>query len=272
MSKLSNSYSVHSLHTSFKSNQKLPKICNLSTTPTLTSGLVSRLKTRNQKSEFEISPQYAAQVVKNYLLPMFESAKSHQKDLNRHQLMGLTSEYASRDSTAESSVYKELKLSERLLNELETLKTELEEAKHQASLCEQEKFELRAEIQNLTREKEEVCTNLKFTNMQSNLSVRSYQTYEMKTYMMQKQLDNYKKMISSSKEKLNLVSQDLHSELNKNDIRLIPQIYLNSHKQVKIRTNQTDSHEQYDGNRKSNNKRQVSWTTKLILTINREKK
>lgn len=234
MSSLNNSYSANSLKHSFKLKSKLPKICNFSTSETMQSGVLSRLKSRKQKSEFQISPQYAAQVVKNYLLPMFESSKVHKIDLNRHQLMGLPSGVPSRDSTAESSVYKELKLSEKLLVELENLKVELAQTKDLVSLSEQEKYEYKAEIYKLAQENEILTINLKMVNSEVNSFNRNTHALEMKNYLAQKQLENYKKMINSSKEKLEQLTQALHSELNKNDIRLNFHVFFNHFTQVKI--------------------------------------
>ena len=109
--------------------------------------MLLKLKTRKKKEEIQVDPLTAAAVVKKYLLPMFEKTKIQENNLQRKQQMGLlsTEVFASRDSTAESSVYQELKLSEKLLKEIEILNKKVSVAEQKLGLFEQEKFEIKEE-------------------------------------------------------------------------------------------------------------------------------
>jgi hypothetical protein len=209
-----------------KSLIKLPKIVNSSQsiTPSL-----AKIRSRKEKQEYQVDPYTAATVVKKYLLPMFEKSKTHQKDLDRHQLMGLGQNqgFFSRDSTAESSIFKELKLSETLLKELEDLNEKLSEVEAKVMSFEQEKFELQAEIEYLKLINSDLMINSELLSIQLNQQTKNSHSNEMKSYLIAKQLEQYKKIYQITEESLHKVSQDLHAERYTNDIRLRIYIFFN---------------------------------------------
>lgn len=201
---------------------KLPKLHNFSTSPSLNSSLLNQIKTRNNKKEEIVDPVLAAKIVKNYLLPMFEKNNKKITNANRKKAMGLNQNevLGSRDSTAESTVYEELKLSEKLLIKLESLTEKAEKAEENACLFGQEKFELLDEIKILKQNNETLATNFEIGQLQLNEHTKISHSNEMKMYFILKQLEHYRKLYKASEEKLHELSQDLHNERNINDIRL----------------------------------------------------
>ena len=201
----------------------LPKLANFSTSPSLNSSMLLKLKTRNKKEEIQVDPLTAAAVVKKYLLPMFEKTKIQENNLQRKQQMGLlsTEVFASRDSTAESSVYQELKLSEKLLKEIEILNKKVSVAEQKLGLFEQEKFEIKEEADNLKMILDDMNINYEIFKMHLNQQSRNSHSIEMKYFFVSKQLENYKHLYESGQEVLGKLSEELHDERNINDIRLI---------------------------------------------------
>ena len=134
-----------------KSFETLPKITNFSTSASIQPSILRKLQKRKYQEEYQVDPYMAAEVVKKYLLPMFEKINIYNKNAIRRQLMGLNQGdiFDSRDSTAETTVYKELLLSEKLLKELEYSNLKLKQAEEQLKIFEQVKYELRTEIAQL---------------------------------------------------------------------------------------------------------------------------
>lgn len=194
----------------------------ISHTPTPPSRLLTTLKSRKRAEEIEITPKLAAQVVKKYLLPMFDKKKSLKADLNRKLIMGTSAEnLTTQVSTAESSIFEELQLSEQLLKELENNSIVLAEAESKVARCEQEKYEMREELEKLVKDNEDLIVNFNTLKLQVAAGNKNTQTYEMILYMMQKQLENYKKLYKINEGKLDQVSHLLSEERSKNDIRFI---------------------------------------------------
>ena len=136
-------------------------------------------------------------------------------------MMGTSTEYLTTQvSTAESSIFEELQLSEQLLKELESNSTVLADAESNVARCEQEKYEMREELEKLAKDNEDLVINFNTLKLQVAAGNKNTQTYEMILYMMQKQLENYKKLYKINEVKLEQVSHLLSQERSKNDIRL----------------------------------------------------
>ena len=87
--------------------------------PTIT---LNRLKSRLQKEKkSEISPEIAANVVKNYLLPLFELDVRNKQDVQRSEAFGHKRGFSSDRGT----IYSELKLSDQLSNVILSLEAKL---------------------------------------------------------------------------------------------------------------------------------------------------
>ena len=62
---------------SYQKLDKLPKLINFSTSPSLSNSMLVKVKSRHKHEELQVDPVTAAIVVKKYLLPMFEKTKVH---------------------------------------------------------------------------------------------------------------------------------------------------------------------------------------------------
>lgn len=207
---------------SYQKLDKLPKLINFSTSPSLNNSMLTKVKSRHRQEELQVDPVTAAIVVKKYLLPMFEKTKIHELNLSRQHALGLTNAdlNASRDSTAESTVYKELKLSEKLLKELENTNKKLVIAEEKQAISEQEKHELQAEIDYLSAINQDILINYETCKLQIHQYSKNSHSSEMKYYFIHKQFEHYKRLNQASEEKIHEISEDLHAERNINDIRL----------------------------------------------------
>lgn len=169
---------------------------------------------------------------------MFDKKKSQKSDISRKQMMGLASEGIPTLETTESSVLGELQLSDQLLRELESNLLVLNEAESKVKRCEQEKFEMTQEISRLAKENDDLRINLEGLIMQTTAGSRNTQTYEMIVYMLQKQLENFKKLYKANEFKLEQVSQMLSEERSTNDIRLVFNVSLTLHISTKLKSSE----------------------------------
>ncbi|OMJ81393.1 hypothetical protein SteCoe_18123 [Stentor coeruleus] len=207
---------------SYQNLDKLPKLINFSTSPSLNNSMLIKIKSRHKHEELQVDPVTAAIVVKNYLLPMFEKTKIHESNLSRQHVLGLTNAdiNPSRDTTAESTIYKELKLSEKLLKELENTNKKIIVAEEKQAVSEQEKHELQAEIDYLKSLNQNILINYEACKLQIHHYNKNFHSSEMKYYFIHKQFEHYKKLNQESEEKIHEISEELHAERNINDIRL----------------------------------------------------
>lgn len=71
----------------------------------------------------QISPELAALIVKNYILPMFESEGKKSLKVKYNKMAGIADK--NKDIASSKSVYGELKLSEKLSNELQVIRDQV---------------------------------------------------------------------------------------------------------------------------------------------------
>ena len=213
---------THISLTPLKNSIKFPKLDNFSTIQSRSTSILAKIKQRHKKPEMNVDPVLAATVVKNYILPMFEKKSILANNGNRSQIMGLSTSdmLGSRDSTPETTVYEELKLSEKLLMELEALNSKVAKAEQSAAISEQQRYEFMAEIQNLQAEKREIALNLEICKLEFNHQTKNSHANEMKLYFVFKQLERYQKLYKVSEEKLGEISNELYEAKHINDIRL----------------------------------------------------
>ena len=131
-----------------KSPALSPQHSDLTSTPqsTQSHSLLTKLKSLRTVPHAHISPQLAAEVVKTYLLPLFETENRHEEDKLRGETFGI-------GAVGSDTLLSELKLSTKLLAELkltqdraETYRKELTQAKvsEQTALKEMQIFQVEA--------------------------------------------------------------------------------------------------------------------------------
>ena len=85
----------------------------------------SSLTKQTSASSAEITPELAAQIVKNYILPMFESQEKREMKHKYNKMAGIASAKKFKQEVGTKSVYGELKLSEKLSFELNKVKDQV---------------------------------------------------------------------------------------------------------------------------------------------------
>ncbi|CAG9324335.1 unnamed protein product [Blepharisma stoltei] len=182
----------------------------------------SKLKKRKLKPIMEIQPEIAAKVVKSYLLPMFEcktrglsKRHSHGKSLDISKSRADILE--SRETTAETSVYGELKLSEKLMSEIEKVKTELDDCTRKMRDSEQAKIISESELSILKSKYEDLEINFELLKFQLNQNLKMYQKLELKIVFLNEQADQYKNLLAICESKLEEYSAECLNEKMVND-------------------------------------------------------
>lgn len=184
----------------------------------------SKLKKRKLKPILNIEPELAAKVVKSYLLPMFECksrlSKSNQSHSSKKSLEMNRSHadlFETRETSAETSVYGELKLSEKLMNEIERLKIEVEECDRKMRDSEQTKITSESELCVLRSKYEDLQANFELLKFQLEQHTRSYQKIDLKVSYLSSQLEQYKNLLSNSESKVEEASSNWLNERMIND-------------------------------------------------------
>ena len=166
-------------------------------------------------SETSISAETAISVVNSYILPMFEQDLRQKSDNKR------SNAYNRKFSAESSSVYGELKLSERLSNEKEKLSTSLKlnEAQMKENV---QNFEiLKKENLELKTTVKELKTNLEFLMFDNQKLRVEMDRINFSLTFEARQCGKYKTLFDRVNKELQDYSRDLHCLNVLNDIRLI---------------------------------------------------
>lgn len=176
--------------------------------------ITSRLKIEKPA---DVPPELAAQVVKSYILPMFEYDTRVKQDSQRNETFGHKRNF----STETGTVYSELKLSSKLSKNIKNLESELSMMNQRIKDNTQEKNKVIQDNQQLLME----LMNSKSTNMflnEENLRLqRELVGIKFSIGSISSQLSKYRNLyeeILQDKEKL---SKQLQEEKAINDIRLL---------------------------------------------------
>ena len=159
----------------------------------------------------EITPELAAMVVRQYLLPMFE------RDSAEKFLPGLGSEKSL--EAVSGTVYAELKETDRLMTELTEARQELSEVSQNLKDAEQERQGVLAELDNLKHEYYEVTSEIESLQKEFQDSLCTQQLTDLKLSFLGNQLYEYKRLYSLSEAENKQFTNDLHEEKALNDKR-----------------------------------------------------
>ena len=178
------------------------------------NSLLSRLTNRSKLAvDSSISAETAASVVKNYILPMFE-LDYRQKQEHKRQAY-----HSRRFSTESSTVYSELKLSEKLLKENQELKETIN-SMHKSMKDNSQSFEIvKSENEELKKSIEQRLINSEFSLFENQkLRVELNRMTFALTYAAN-QYRKYKNLYERVKELNQEYSSELHKLHELNDIR-----------------------------------------------------
>jgi hypothetical protein len=154
----------------------------------------------------------ASQVVKDYLLPMFQlHPKSTLSQYQRNALTHRNTASTSLESLS-GSVYAELKLSDMLRTELEDVREKLEEKTKRMREAEQGKISANADVDRLRVRTTELETQMKQLTLHLTLSQRQQQLHDQRTSQLQSDVQIYKDLYTACDEEKKQLSSALHEE------------------------------------------------------------
>ena len=184
------------------------------------SELLHKLRERNSKSVTKVTPDLASQVVKEYILPLFEYEKKVKHNRKRSDDFG-TSGHRKNLSAVDGTVFSELKLSDQLSKDMSLLSQELINARRALKEKEQEKYTISEELKRLKETHQNAIILIEHLQRENlNLEVE-VQNFKSPNLLMYQQLFSFKLIIEKLTEQNNKISQAFHEEKANNDIRLI---------------------------------------------------
>jgi len=187
---------------------------------------VARLRERSARpSNPPVSPDTAARVVKDFLLPMFQAESRVSRDTQRSLTFGFESR---RQKSADRSVcldrkqtqvYPELKLSELLQREVAALKKKLSTAEKQAKEAKQARESLDSEVVQALRMQTKSESDLKLVVASVSQSARLSQSQDLAYVQLQGQVEELKRQQAEAEKKSRNLTMRLREERSKSDIR-----------------------------------------------------
>ena len=194
--------------------------------------LLSKLRTRQENQDIKISPEIASNVVKQYILPMFEADSRKFTNNMRLDSFGICKSFRSEEgsnrrksidvrnlSYVSNTVYSELKLSEQLSYEIQKLKEELSVIHNSLKDTEQTKEAIQKEYDLLKVEYFRQSSSLEVLNFQYTQLLRSNQKAELARVHLTAQVAKYRNLYHEiNKTREDMINQ-IHDERAKNDIR-----------------------------------------------------
>ena len=194
-----------------------------------------RLQTRFKRSSTasQITPELAAKVVKDYLLPLFDRSKQSETTRSRLNTFGLqsltwdetldTSHNSEMHTGSESSgLYKELKLSEQMYEEVSRTRMELEALRKRLKEAEQRKESSESELKIELQERLKLQNALKMALFECAENQREMQGFRLKINFITEQLTQSESQQFKLEKKCQVYISSLHEERAKSDIRSIP--------------------------------------------------
>lgn len=246
---------THPHHTRSRSSRAVSTVRRPTSASPSKYTALSRLRERNKPEKTaNVSPELAAKVVKDYIIPMFEADARVTADKHRESLFGQDKDsvrYIRADSarSTESSPYSdtkgldtvpgtlfaELKLSEQLQEQLNRVKLDLMTSEAKARTTEQAKESLQSEAGHLRLMATKNAADLKLLGSVHFQALRNDQLQDLEVKKLQSELEEMRRLYKSAERKAKEMSAQLNDLKAKNDIRFYkPQeIPLNSTKQTK---------------------------------------
>lgn len=164
-----------------------------------------------------ITPEVAAIVVRQYLLPMFES-ETYSKQKN--SLLGSLTDDLHRPLEAISgTVYGELKLADNLMTQLTKAREEINKVTQELKFAEQERQSVCAELENLKKDYSLVTSDLDSMHGQFQETIKKQQYSDLKMSFVNNQVSEYRRMNAECEIENKLLNSALHEEKALNDKR-----------------------------------------------------
>lgn len=169
------------------------------------------------QNDFSVTPEVAALVVRQYLIPLFETENKAKKGLV--QIPGVKEELVRPLEVVSNTVYGELKLVDSLLSEYTEVKKELDEVSQSLKDTEQEKASVLSELENVKGQYSAVSQEIQRLQQDTQNSLRGGQSAGLKMALLNGQLTEYKKLYALSEAENKHFLSALHEEKALNDKR-----------------------------------------------------
>ena len=172
---------------------------------------------QKKDSDNLVTPEIAAIVVRQYLLPMFESDTSSKQ---KNSILNSLSEDLHRPLEAISgTVYGELKLADSLMAQLTAAREEIDKVTQSLKFAEQERQCVYAELENIKKNFTVVTSDIDINNSEFQDSIKAQQNSDLKLSFMNNQLSEYKRMYNECETENKHLTTALHEEKALNDKR-----------------------------------------------------
>jgi hypothetical protein len=184
------------------------------------SGIAQKLRQRKSINT-SISPELAAEVVRTYIIPMFDHKIRAKSNRSRNERLGITIDI----SNSKGTVAEELSLSSKLYEKLRKsenknakLKQEYQEAVQTRNTSE-ENEQLKIELLNEQSLNKNLLEQIRLLGKES-------EDQKMSSVFIFHERNTYKKLFEDSSEELKVLRQSLSAEQESSDIRLFSLISL----------------------------------------------
>lgn len=173
-------------------------------------GLLSTIRTRKKNLEVPVSPEIASAVIKTYLIPMFE-AETHTKKAQVRKSIFKTqpSEGGKADN---STVYSELKLSDKLNEKLRQAEAVIENLRKQLKEAHQLNYETQKELDHDRMDVVKIRTSGQIWMLQCEEMKKARQTVELTITLLRSQTRELRDMCISLEEQLKHTKETMHAE------------------------------------------------------------
>ncbi|CAG9336221.1 unnamed protein product [Blepharisma stoltei] len=178
-----------------------------------------KIKNRTMRNGIKVNPETAAQVIKDFLIPMFNYDNRNRTEKLRKRVFGLKDEEKRSQSFSEheGTVYAELNLSTQLNREIQKLREKNESLQRKVYEITQEKESINYEYEKLKEKNIQNETNIFALNLQCLSLQHDCSNLAINFTFMKLQLEEYKEKYDQCFEIKEKLSKELHEEKAGND-------------------------------------------------------
>ena len=180
--------------------------------PTKKLSHLRQLRTRTSRPQVLITPDVAARTVAEYLLPMFEQDTRKAVSRTRNMAFGSSSDRLPPLQALPGTVFGELKLSEQLRTELESLKQQLQQATKNLQDARQTRESTISQFSELQRSLLQARTDMTLLSTRLGESERLQQTVELRCTQAESQLVEYRALYTQCEAEKKQFASLLHEE------------------------------------------------------------
>ncbi|CAG9322869.1 unnamed protein product [Blepharisma stoltei] len=177
--------------------------------PLITYEFCNKIRNRKSREDIQVTPEIALEVIRKYLLPMFEADCRNVAAKRRPSVYGVT-------SSTEKGTYDGIKLSDIIGKELRSINKNLSELKSKWQMTEAEKLRIKEEINEYQERLITSRCTLAALRCQISTGVQSMEKAEKNTNFIIEQVAEYQRLKEIKDSERNLLGQLLSNERTRN--------------------------------------------------------